>query len=221
MKRIALVVVTLVAGAAVAAGPRGTVPRSDATRYSARATVDGASVGASLISAAQAQREFASDVTRCCVVIEVALYPAKDRPLEVDARDFTLRIAGTETAVRPSAATTLAVKIQKTAPSEREISVHPTVGIGYESGPRTYDPITGGTRGGGVRTSAGVGVGVGGSRPASTDRDRETMELELTEKALPEGAASKAVAGYLYFQLPKRKNAAYVFEYAGQKLALR
>ncbi len=30
------------------------------------------------------------------------------------------------------------------------------------------------------------------------------MEMELDEKALPEGSASKAVAGYLYFPLPAK-----------------
>ncbi len=211
---------------ALAGGLKGTAPRTDASRYPAHAAQDVAAMGAALLSPEQARRAFASDVARRCVVVEVGIYPGGGKPLEVALGDFTLRLAGTETAVKPSSAKTLAAVLQKTAPSQRDITVYPSVEVGYESGPRTYDPVTGERRGGGLRTSAGVGVGVGDSRPASTDRDRDTMELELGEKGLPEGVTSAPVAGYLYFALPshsRRKNAAYQLEYklGGSQLVLR
>ncbi len=211
----------LLAGCLLAGTPKGTVPRGDASRYPASAQRDGIGVGAIMLTPEQVKRAFASDISRCCVVIEVAVYPEKDKPLDVSLGDFTLRVPGTDTAARPSSARTLAAVLQKSAPSQRDITVYPSVGIGYESGPRVYDPVTGGTRGGGVRTSAGVGVGVGDSRPASTDRDRDVMELELGDKALPEGMASDAVSGYLYFQLPLKKRT-YELEYTlkGNKLVL-
>jgi len=59
-----------------------------------------------------------------------------------------------------------------------------------------------------------VGVGVGKSGgppdPGVTDRDRAAMQQELEDKSLPEGKATSAVAGYLYFPKPrgKAKNAA-------------
>jgi hypothetical protein len=40
------------------------------------------------------------------------------------------------------------------------------------------------------------------------------MELELTEKGLPEGSTKTPVAGYLYFPYPeKKKSDAYQLEY--------
>jgi hypothetical protein len=50
------------------------------------------------------------------------------------------------------------------------------------------------------------------------------MELELSEKSLPEGTASAPVSGYLYFALPsgKDKKAAHQLEYMlnGSKVVL-
>jgi hypothetical protein len=64
--------------------------------------------------------------------------------------------------------------------------------------------MTTGTWGTGV--GVGVGIGMGGGRPgaASTDRDRRTMQLELDENGLPDGAVQKPVAGYLYFPAGSR-----------------
>jgi hypothetical protein len=39
------------------------------------------------------------------------------------------------------------------------------------------------------------------------------VQLELTEKGLPEGSVTKPIAGYLYFQLPLKKKAAHQLEY--------
>ena len=71
-----------------------------------------------------------------------------------------------------------------------------------------------------------MGVGADPSQPraASTDRDRDTMELELSEKGLPEGTASAPVAGYLYFPLSStKKTPARQIEYTlnGKKMILR
>jgi hypothetical protein len=157
----------------------------------------------------QVRKAFASDVNRCCLVVEVALYPPKDSTVGVSLNDFVLRVTGTEIATKPSGAKVLAAKLQKKAasPQDRDISISPTAGVGYDSG-GYYDPVTGQRRGGGVYTSTGVGVGVGRSRPqpGSTDVDRNTMELELGEKALPEGNTATPVAGYLYFSLPQTKD---------------
>src|SRR5437660_988473 len=78
------------------------------------------------------------------------------------------------------------------------------------------------TRGLRTRTDTGVAVATGGAgnrqpAPGSTDRDRYTMEQELSDKALPEGAASRPVAGYLYFPMPAHKKASDVtaLEYNG------
>ena len=44
-----------------------------------------------------------------------------------------------------------------------------------------------------------------GPGPASSDRDRRVMETELDDRALQDGVADKAVAGYLYFPVGETK----------------
>ena len=218
--KVATALIVIVVCAAVA-GPKGTVPRGDASRYPAHAT----QVGALLLPPEQIKNIFVSDLGRCCVVVEVALYPEDRGPLEVSLGDFALRLAGADTATKPSSAKVVAASLQKANASDRVVTISPQVGIGYESGRPYYDPVTGERRGGGVRTSAGVGVGVGQTPPAaSTTRDRDVMELELGEKGLPEGDASAPVAGYLYFAIaPKKKVSTYQLEYLlrGSKVVLR
>ena len=197
----------------VTAGPKGTVPRSSAERYAAHSVRDGVGIGVVVLSAEQARKEFVSEVNRCCVVAEIALYPTKDKALDVSLNDFVLRVKSSETSAKPASAKVIAARLQKKAGSDRDITVSPTVGVGYESA--GYDPVTGTRGGGGVTRSTGVMVGIGGNRPnpASTDKDRAVMETELSEKGLPEGAAAAPVAGYVYFPLVRKKNASLQLEF--------
>jgi hypothetical protein len=209
--------------------PKGTVPRAAVDSYPAHALQDGVGIGAALLTAKQARETFSTDVDRCCLVVEVAFYPQKDASVKISMDDFVLRFSGTDVAAKPSTPEVLAAKLQKKAASpqsDKDVVISPTGGVGYESG--GIDPVTGARRPGGVVTSTGVGVGVGGSKPpapGSTDNDRRTMELELSEKGLPEGAAAAPVSGYLYFMLPssKDKKATHQLEYMmnGQKITLQ
>jgi hypothetical protein len=103
------------------------------------------------------------------------------------------------------------------------VGVHPVgeVHVGYKSG---TDPRTG-QRVHGVDAEGGVGVGGDpAATQASTDGDRNVLELELTEKTLPEDTVSAPLAGYLYFSLSKDNNkAAHQLEYTlnGQKVSLK
>jgi hypothetical protein len=200
----------------LAEGPKGTEPKLTAANYPAHAEINGIAVGASLLTADQARRAFVSDVNRCCLVVEVAFYPPKDAPLNLSLNDFVLRIKDADVAEKPSSAKVIAASLQKKAGSDRDVTVSPSYGIGYQSG-RSYDPVTGTTQGSGVTQSTGVLVGVGRPvpNPASTDKDRAAMEAELGEKGLPEGAASAAVAGYIYFPVAsnKKKSATRQLEY--------
>jgi len=193
----------------LADGPKGTEPRPAATGYTAHTEVNGIAVGATLLSADQVRRNFASDVNRCCMVVEVAFYPLKDKPLNVSLNDFVLRIKDSDMAAKPSSAKVIAGSLQKKARADRDVTVSPSYGVTYQSG-RAYDPVTGTTQGNGVTQTTGVLVGIGqrGPNPASTDKDRSAMEAELSEKSLPEGTASTPVAGYVYFPVsPKKRNA--------------
>jgi hypothetical protein len=214
----------LMAGCLTAwAVPRGTVPRAVATQYPAHAEQDGVGVGAKLLSRDQARKAFVSDVNDCCLVVDIALYPRKDKALEVSLNDLTLRQIGSETAAKPSSAKLIAASLQKSSRAKRDISVYPSTEIGYGSGP-TYDPNTGTQqRGGGVYTRTGVGVGIGSPGAGATDKDRSTMETELSEKGLPEGSAAAPVAGYVYFPIHStKKKVSYVLSYVlnGNKVVL-
>jgi hypothetical protein len=191
-----------------AEGPKGTEPRTTATAYPAHAEINGFAVGAALLTADEARRHFVSDVNRCCLVVEVAFYPPKDRPLNISLNDFALRIKDTDGAAKPSSAEVIAASLQKKAHADRNVTVSPSYGVTYQSG-RAYDPVTGATQGSGVTQTSGVLVGIGrpGPNPASTDKDRSAMEAELSEKGLPEGAASAPVAGYIYFPISSKKKA--------------
>jgi len=175
-----------------------------ATQYSAHAELDGVGVGAKLLSRDEARKAFVSDVNDCCLVVEIALYPRKDRAVDVSLNDLTLRQIGSETAAKPSSAKLIAATLQKSSRAKRDISVYPSTEIGYGSGP-AYDPNTGTQRAGGVYTRTGVGVGIGSAGAGATDKDRSTMEMELSEKGLPEGSATAPVAGYVYFPIHSTK----------------
>jgi len=205
-------VLMLCVGSLAGTGPNGTVPRTAVDRYLIHAMRDGVGIGIVLLSPEKARKEFVSDVNRCCVVAEIALYPAKDKGLDVSLNDFVLRVRNPEASAKPASAKVVAARLQKNAASDRDITVSPTVGVGYESA--GYDPVTGTRTGGGVTRSAGVMVGIGGGpNPASTDKDRAVMETELSEKGLPEGVTSAPVSGYVYFPVARKKNAHLELQY--------
>ena len=217
-----LILLSILSVPLIADAPKGTVPRSAAEKYAAHAEAGGAAIGATLLTPKEVHKAFSTDVTRCCRVLEVALYPSKNETIEVSTSDFVLRLAGTETAVKASSATLLAAQLQKRNSDDKGIATLGEVHVGYESG---TDPLTG-QRVHGVESGVGVGVGIGdlGPRPASIDHDRDLMELELTEKGLPEGTALAPVSGYLYFSLSKdNKKAKHELEYTlnGRKISLK
>ncbi len=207
-------------------GPRGSVPRSSANRYHSHAQSDGASVGAEMLTPKQVAKAFVSDLNRCCIVVEFAFYPNKEKvPQELSLDDFALYISGSDIGTKPQSATVVAASLQKKAGSASPVTVQTGASVGYESGTYT-DPNTGQpTRVHGVYTATEVGVGTGHPNPApgSTERDRQIMETELSQKGLPEGKTEAPVAGYLYFSIRNRKkDAKYKLEYDcnGEKLVL-
>ena len=205
------------------AGPKGTVPRASADQYPLHAQENGVSLGAKLLSRDEARKTFVSDVNRCCLVVEIALYPGQASALNVSLNDFALRSKNATSATKPSSARIVAASIQQKAAGDRDIAVYPSTGVGYESG-TAYDPVTGTPRrGSGVYTQAGVGVAVGGSNGSgASDKDRGVMETELTEKGLSEGSTNAAVSGYVYFPVSPKKKGDYQLEYAveGKTLVL-
>jgi len=213
-KKFCAAMTLFLAASMVAQGPKGTEPRLAVANYPTHAEVDGVAVGASRLTSEQAQRTFVSDVNRCCVVVEVALYPTKDKPLTISLNDFVLRAKDADIAAKPSSAKVIAASLQKKARADRDVSVSPSYGVTYQNG-RVYDPVTGQVDANGVTQTSGVIVGVGRPvpNPASTDKDRSAMEAELSEKGLPEGTVAAPVAGYIYFPISWKKLGAEQLEY--------
>jgi hypothetical protein len=180
-------------------------------------------IGVVLLAPEQARKQFVSDVNRCCVVVEVALYPAKDKPLTVSLNDFAISEVGSDAGSKPASSKVIAATLQKKAANTRDVSVYPSVGVGYGSG--GYDPVTGARAPGGTYKQVGVGVGIGGNGPqsGSTDKDRAAMETELAEKGLPEGSVAAPVAGYIYFPITRKKGTNLQLSYTvnGQKVVLQ
>ena len=223
MNKILSSFVVLLFVSAALAGPKGTVPRSSADQYPLHAQENRVNLGAKLLKRDEARKTFVSDVNRCCIVMEIALYPGQGSSFNVSLDDFALRAKNAASATKPSSPKIVAASIQQKAAGDRDVAIYPSSGVGYESG-TAYDPVTGAPRrASGVSTEVGVGVAVGGSNgPGVSDKDRSVMETELTEKGLSEGATTAPVAGYIYFPLSPKKKADYQLEYVveGKKLVL-
>jgi hypothetical protein len=192
------------------------------TQYPVYAQRDGFSIGAKLLSRKEARKTLVSDVNSCCIVVEIAVYPDKNKATNISLNDFILRTKNAESATKAASPRIAAASVQKNAKSGRDVAVFPTTTVGYSSG-SVYDPVTGTRQGGGVYTQTGVGLAVGSPHgPGVSDKDRSVMETELTEKGLPEGDVSSPVAGYVYFPVSPTKRADYQMEYIsdGKKLVL-
>ena len=206
-------------------GPQRNAPRASADSYHSHAQRDGISVGAEILAPKQVHKAFVSDLNRCCLVVEFAIY-SKTKALEdLSMDDFALFASGNDVAIKPVSATVVAALLQKKGNSGDEVTEESRATIGYESG--TYiDPVTGQPRlGHGVNTATTSGVGAGQAYPVpdATAQDRRVMEKELSQKGLPEGKVVAPIAGCLYFSLPEhKKNTRYRLEYnlRGEKLVL-
>ena len=186
----------------------GMRPRPQLSDYAAHETAGNVTLAAEALTADQVGKTFATDLGKGWVVIEAGVYP-QTGSVEIDPSAFMLRVGkgDDKRLLRAASPASIAGILQReqSPPQQSDVTLYPSVGVGYETGPGYYDPVTGSRRGGGLRTSVGLGVGIGQAGPpppASTPADRKTMELELTEKSLPKGSANKAVAGYLYFPRP-------------------
>lgn len=224
---LVLIYVLICISSSIAQTRRGTVPRSAATDYSAHASQESVQIGASLLTHKDLKKIFATDVNQCCLVVEVAFYPArgsdnKDNFVKISLDDFMLREAGMELGAKPSTPEVLSARleVQPVAPDrEHRPGVSSSSDIGYERTTQQNGP--GHTTSGGVveRSSIGIGVPIGGSggsrlpEGTSAEGNRRAIEAELTEKSLPETSAWEPVAGYLYFSVPKKKKSGYELVY--------
>jgi hypothetical protein len=224
MKCLAIALICV--SSSIAQTHSGTVPRTAATDYAAHASQDNLQIGASLLAHKDLKKVFATNVNECCLVVEVAFYPAKDNFVKISLDDFMLREAGMEVGTKPSTPEVLAARLEvKPVSPDREHrpGVSSSSDIGYERTTQQNGPERS-TSGGVVqRSSVGIGVPIGGSggqrlpEGRTAEGNRRAIEAELTEKALPETTAWDPVAGYLYFSVPKKKKGGYELVYMAEK----
>ena len=205
-RRLLAGVFLMVLPSVATAGPKGIVPRVSADRYPIHAGNDGTKVGAALLTPAEVRKAFSFYVSGSCIVMEVALYPQKDKERNVSLADFSLDLAGMDTGVKPSPATAIAAKLPQQSKSPDEVVVTPygEVGVAVDR-----DGLHG------LHTEAQVEIDVLDGKPIPVgERDRAVAEAELTDKGLPEGKVSSPVAGYLYFPIVlKKKQSVLRLEY--------
>ena len=218
-------VILLCVAPLTAEAPRGSAPRNDAGAYAAHSSQGTFQIGASLLAHKELKKIFATDVNKCCLVVEVALYPRKDNFVKISLDGFMLREVGLEVGARPSTAEVLAARLEdRPQPPDREdrggVTTSSEVGYERERYPTTdSNGNTQTTSRSGVyqRQSVGVGIPVGGKSPTpeigAPQSNRRAIEAELGEKGLPEVIAWEPVAGYIYFSLPKKSKNGYELVY--------
>ena len=215
-----------------AEAPRGAVPRADAAAYASHDGQNGFQIGASLLTHKELKKIFATDVNQCCIVVEVAFYPAKDNFVKISLDDFMLREAGKDVGTMPSTAEVLAARLE-VRPQSPDREHRPGVSGGSENRLRARrQPGNNGNKTEPLRpTAAGSISGKAWAsaspsaenrrprrRPRPPEGNRRAIEAELREKGLPEISAWEPVAGYLYFSVPKKSKGGYELVYmAGDK----
>ena len=237
-KSIQILSVALLSVNLVLPNTMGTRPLSNAGKYPVSVEKDGYSLGARLLNEKEVLQNFVTPLKDKYVVVEVAMYPGIN-DIEVDNRDFVLRIDGFERSFRPQEPSRIAIGQQRTTTKpRRQIGIVPYGNIEYERGRGHYpdhrrfprrsdrrdveDPDwdrrdRDRNRGyGGLRTVVGVGVVLDRQPQPSTDQDRYVMETELHDKSLPQGFVGSPVAGHLYFAVGEyKKKAKHQLEYRG------
>ena len=237
-KPIQILSVAVLSCIVVLAGSDGTRPLSSVGKYPVSIEKDAYSLGARLLSEKEVLQRFVTPLKGKYVVVEVALFPGIN-DIEVDNRDFVLRIDGFDRSFRPEEPTRIAIGQQRTTKPRRQVGVVPYGNIEYESGrghyPRERFPRRSDRRDvedpdwdrrdrdydrrrsyGGLRTVVGVGVVLDRQPGVSSDQDRYVMETELHDKSLPQGFAGSPVAGHLYFAVGESgKKAEHRLEYRG------
>ena len=224
-----IVVLMLAALLLLATDHSGVRPRGTAKDYRAYDSAGGITIAGAVVPAGKVKHQLSPDLVKAgYTVLEIAVYPDPGNNVVVSSDDFSMTVGSNPDAARAETPADVAASIEADNRTNRpqipgRVQVHVDQTIGVSSGGR--DPVTGRRYPGGVYTATGVGVGVGDPRvgdPPPTDPIDpryppgdprypdpraggaappvpRSLRDKLDEKALPQGRAMKAVAGYLYF----------------------
>jgi hypothetical protein len=192
----------------LAAGSPGVRPRAAGADYPAHQSIAAFTVGAAVIPRGEVKKIFAADLNGGgYVVVEVGIFPAQGREVDLSPGDFMLLTDAGRVATRPVDADTVAAAIgreHRTSPSKQS-DVYTTTGVTISRIP-TIDPSTGRqTHNTVIGTEEGVGNGPPSYPVPSAGPNVGAIEQELWAKSLPDGKTAVAVAGYLYFPKPSSK----------------
>jgi len=187
---------------AIRAG-EGVPTRASSSDYPVHRDAQNATIAAAPVTPDVAKKMFPSDLYKHYAIIEVAFFPIDGQTVYIDSFDFDLKYSAGEVSYSRNPEEIVAVWSEKGAPQPpRKVDVTTETGVVYTSG---RDPATGRSRG--LETYTGVSIGAGQpDPPAPLSADPQAFEARLRAKALPEGAAVRPVAGYLYFALPRKKD---------------
>ncbi len=186
--------------AAGAAWAQGTTPRSKAAEYPVHGVAGSVAIGAEYM-VRSISGQGAMFVARDYLVVEVALYPDPDHPLDVNAGRFTLRLNGKKNVLLPQAPAMVAASL-KYADWEQRTNLEATAGAGnvgvIVGRPRSQERFPGDRRG---EDRLPAPPRAPGQEDPSGQEKREPVRAEdvAVTAALPEGRARGPVGGYLYF----------------------
>src|SRR6267154_3794343 len=110
------VYLVLVSMCMTAQAQRGTKPRASAEQYSAHTELNGVGVGALRLGKSESRKALSVDLSNCCIVVEVAIYPEKDRPVKVLTTDFALRGRGMDDVLTLARLDEVAARLQEEKP---------------------------------------------------------------------------------------------------------
>lgn len=196
------VLIAAVAAAAVSFGQTGMRPRPVPEDYPAHQAGPGFSLGAAALTPDQVKKQFAADLNRGYVVIEVAVFPTAGQSMDLAARDFMAKFGSSSDIERPLTAQAIAAHLgtrkppRLDSPTTTEVYASETIGVAHT--PNGREVYSG--------TSAGLAAGVPTGAPPvvapPAGTDPASIKAELVYVGLPEQSVAQPVAGYLYFARP-------------------
>jgi hypothetical protein len=176
-----------------------TEPKDKAAAYPAHATAGNISIGADyLVHSIPAGNQ--TFLARDYLVVEVAVFPGKDAPVEIGGNTFALRISGKKLVLTPDSPGFVAASLRYP-----DWEMHPrgeaSAGVGDTGVVLGRPPAVGRFPGDPTPTQNRL------PQPPKAPDDRngieqqepEPAEVVIARTALPEGATARPVSGFLYF----------------------